>query len=379
MPVGISFYIFQALSYSIDVYRHNISAEKNFLRYALFVSFFPQLVAGPIERSSNLLEQIKMPKSFCYENLRRGALLMLWGFFLKVVIADRAALIVNTVYADSTTYCGIYIIIATFLFAIQIYCDFAGYSTIARGSALVMGFTLTDNFCAPYFSKSVKEFWRRWHISLTGWFRDYLYIPLGGNRKGKMRKEINLLCVFSVSGLWHGSSTAYVFWGVLNGIYQVVGEAFQIFRERIAKRFKLISQWEKNKSIRNDKFSKDLLQQLTTFLLINFTWLFFRAGELPTSFLLIKNMLCFNWTILFDGSLYSLGVPKEFFRVLIYAIVLLFIVDYKKYREIDVVEEFLAQSWWLRVIAETFLLLLILLYGCYGELYDTTQFIYFQF
>lgn len=304
---------------------------------------------------------------------------MLWGFFLKVVIADRAALIVNTVYADSTTYCGIYIIIATFLFAIQIYCDFAGYSTIARGSALVMGFTLTDNFCAPYFSKSVKEFWRRWHISLTGWFRDYLYIPLGGNRKGKRRKEINLLCVFSVSGLWHGSTTAYVFWGILNGIYQVVGDAFQICRERIAKRFKLISQWEKNKSIRNDKFSKDLLQQLTTFLLINFTWLFFRAGELPTAFLLIKNMLCFNWTILFDGSLYSLGVPKEFFRVLIYAIALLFIVDYKKYREIDVAEQFLAQRWWLRATAEIFLLFFILLYGCYGELYDTTQFIYFQF
>lgn len=190
LPVGISFYTLQALGYLIDVYRGDIYAEKNFLKYALFVSFFPQLVAGPIERSKNLLIQLHSPQSFRYDNLRKGCLLVLYGLFLKMVIADRAAVIVDTVYENSPAYPGFYIVVATVFFAIQIYCDFYGYSTIARGSALIMGICLMDNFNAPYYARSVKEFWRRWHISLSGWFRDYLYIPLGGNRKGQVRKEI---------------------------------------------------------------------------------------------------------------------------------------------------------------------------------------------
>lgn len=390
LPVGISFYIFQALGYTIDVYRGEIYAERNFLKYALFVSFFPQLVAGPIERSKNLLVQLGTPKTFSYENLRRGFLLMLWGFFLKLVIADRAAMIVDTVYADSTTYYGFYIIIATFFFAIQIYCDFAGYSTIARGAAQVLGFHLTDNFNAPYFSKSIKEFWRRWHISLTDWFRDYLYIPLGGNRKGKVRKEINLLIVFMTSGLWHGSAASYVVWGMLNGIYQIVGDIFKRLKEKANLCFNTMNLSEKT-NIENicksektlpeytNISSRNLLQRITTFFLVSFTWLFFRAGGLGASFTLIRSMLHFNWTVLFDGTLYSLGVPDTYFRVLLASIILLFIVDYKKYMEINVVESFLAQDWWFRVAAEMILIFTILLYGCYGELYDTTQFIYFQF
>lgn len=379
LPVGISFFTFQALSYVIDVYRGDIYAEKNFFKYALFVSFFPQLVAGPIERSKNLLVQIGSLKEFSIENLRRGSLLMLWGLFLKMVIADRAAIIVDTVYADSNTYSGFYIIIATFFFAIQIYCDFSGYSIIARGCALILGFSLTDNFCAPYFSKSVKEFWRRWHISLTGWFRDYLYIPLGGNRKGKIRKEINLLIVFMVSGLWHGAATSYIVWGMLNGIYQVIGEIFRLIPKRDARYICFEGFRREDVHFQKKMFSKDLWHCLSTFGLINFTWLFFRAGGLPQALLLLKNIRCFNWTILFDGSLYSLGVSEPFFRILIYAIILLFIVDYKKYKGIDMMERFLAQGWWLRLVVEIFLVFVILLYGCYGELYDTAQFIYFQF
>lgn len=378
LPVGISFYIFQAMGYVIDVYRGDIYAEKNFLKYALFVSFFPQLVAGPIERSKNLLVQIGTPKSFSCENLRKGTLLMLWGFFLKLVIADRAAIIVNTVYADSITYAGLYIVIATFFFAIQIYCDFAGYSTIARGAALVLGYSLTDNFKAPYFAKSVREFWRRWHVSLTGWFRDYLYIPLGGNRKGAIRKEVNLLFVFLVSGLWHGSASSYIVWGLLNGIYQVIGDIFHPFYEKAESlRHEILGQ--KGENGNKNRFSKDLLERIITFLLISFTWLFFRAGGMASAFILIKNMMHFNWIILLDHSLYSLGVPEDYFKVLIGTIILLFIVDYKKYKEIDMAEWFLAQSWWFRTAAELFLIFIILLYGCYGEIYDTTQFIYFQF
>lgn len=191
LPVGISFFTFQALGYVIDVYRGNVCAEKNPVRYALFIAFFPQLVAGPIERSGNLLRQINEKHRFSYDRAKNGLLLMLWGFFLKLVIADRIAIVVDTIYGNPETYSGCYLIVATVLFAFQIYCDFSGYSTIAKGAAQVMGFELMENFKAPYFSLSVVEFWRRWHISLSGWFRDYLYIPLGGNRKGKIRKHIN--------------------------------------------------------------------------------------------------------------------------------------------------------------------------------------------
>lgn len=378
LPVGISFYIFQALGYVIDVYRGEIYAEKNFLRYALFVSFFPQLVAGPIERSKNLLTQIGTPKNFSFENLQRGLVLMLWGLFMKMVIADRAAVFVNAVYGDSTTYNGLYIVIATFLFAIQIYCDFGGYSTIARGAALVLGFRLTDNFNAPYFSKTVKEFWRRWHISLTGWFRDYLYIPLGGNRKGELRKQCNLLLVFSVSGLWHGAAFSYVIWGLLNGIYQVAGDMWRKAVKKI-RAFVPESGQEKTEDLSKSEFGKNLLRRIATFLLVSFTWLFFRAGNCQAAFALLKDMLHFNWTILFDGSLYLPGVEEVYFRVLCYAVILLFVVDYIKYRGINVLEKFMALDWWVRLTAESILLFGCFLYGCYGELYDATQFIYFQF
>ena len=215
LPVGISFYTFQALSYTVDVYRKDIYAEKNILKYALFVSFFPQLVAGPIERSKNLLIQFNKEHHFDYNRVKNGLLLMLWGFFMKLVIADRVAMVVDQVYNNYTQYAGFEIAIATVFFAIQIYCDFGSYSNIAIGAAQVMGFTLMENFRQPYFSKSVAEFWRRWHISLSSWFRDYLYIPLGGNRKGKVLKYINLMIVFLTSGLWHGASWHFVVWGGL--------------------------------------------------------------------------------------------------------------------------------------------------------------------
>lgn len=216
LPVGISFYIFQALGYTIDVYRQDVKTEKNFLKYALFVSFFPQLVAGPIERSKNLLEQMYEEHYFNAQRVKDGLLLMIWGGFQKIVIADRIAIVVDTIFNNFPQYGGMYIIIAAILFAFQIYCDFSGYSIIAVGAAKVMGFRLMENFNAPYFSMSVSEFWRRWHISLSTWFKDYLYIPLGGNRKGKIRKYINIMIVFLVSGLWHGASWNYIIWGGLN-------------------------------------------------------------------------------------------------------------------------------------------------------------------
>lgn len=383
LPVGISFYTLQALGYLIDVYRGDIYAEKNFLRYALFVSFFPQLVAGPIERSKNLLVQLGRPQPFSYENLRKGALLVLYGLFLKMVIADRAAIIVDTVYQNSAAYPGFYVVVATLFFSIQIYCDFYGYSTIARGSALIMGIHLMDNFNAPYYSQNVKEFWRRWHISLSGWFRDYLYIPLGGNRKGWLRKQGNLLAVFTVSGLWHGASVAFVFWGFLNGAYQVIADMLHEIRKHAiayARKWSGKGYFRDRDEKAELRFSMTLFRIVRTFLLITFAWMFFRAGGMMGAFRMLQSMFRENnWTILFDGSLYGLGVEKNYMNVLLGSILLLFVVDYHKYHKKDVADAFLQQGWWFRVSGIMLLLFTTLLYGCYGELYDTQQFIYFQF
>lgn len=370
LPVGISFYILQSLGYLIDVYRGDIYAEKNFIRYALFVSFFPQLVAGPIERSKNLLTQLHETHDFKYENVRKGAVLILYGLFLKVVIADRAAIIVNTVYADSSGYPGFFILIATVLFSFQIYCDFYGYSTIARGSALLMGIRLMDNFNAPYYARNIREFWRRWHISLSGWFRDYLYIPLGGSRKGIVRKESNRMIVFAVSGFWHGASLSFLFWGVLNGFGQVVEDLV----EGIKKHFGNV---HIQKAV---CFSRKLYQTLFTFGFVTFAWMFFRASGLKDALLILRDMCsCMNWTILFDGSLYELGVAQGPMNMLLIAIMVLLIVDYLKYKGYDVAILFLKQDWWFRTVIIMMMIFIILLYGCYGTLYDTTQFIYFQF
>lgn len=368
LPVGISFYTIQALGYLIDVYRGDIYAEKNFLRYALFISFFPQLVAGPIERSKNLLVQLYKTPKFVWENCRSGMVLILWGLFLKIVIADRAAIVVNTVYDDSATYQGGLIVIATLLFSIQIYCDFYGYSVIAKGVARVFGIELMDNFNAPYFSMSVKEFWRRWHISLSGWFRDYLYIPLGGNKKGRLRKQINLLTVFAISGLWHGASGAFIIWGVLNGLYQTIGEGLNHIKGKISNYINL-----------EDTFSRRLIKRLLTFGMVSFAWIFFRAGNMTTAIEVIKNMCHFNIRVLFDGTIYQLGVVKEHFHCLIGFIAILGYIDYQKYKGRDMVTVLLKQEIWLRILVFVTLLFVILLFGCYGVEYDTNQFIYFQF
>ena len=381
LPVGISFYILQSLGYLIDVYRGDIESEKNFLRYALFVSFFPQLVAGPIERSKNLLTQLHGSYPLRYENIRRGSLLVLYGLFLKMVIADRAAVIVDTVYGNAEAYPGFYVVVATVFFAIQIYCDFYGYTTVARGSALLMGIKLMDNFNAPYYAQSVKEFWQRWHISLSSWFRDYLYIPLGGNRKGHVRRECNMLTVFTVSGLWHGASWAFVFWGLLNGIYQVVENLFEQLKMFMAVFFERLGLSEMSEVVKGvDRFSRRLFRTVLTFALVTFAWLFFRAGGWSTACEVLKCMFSVNnWTIIFDGSLYELGVTKSCMNMLLVSIFLLFVVDYHKYQGRDVAGLLLKQGWYFKVLSVMFLIFAIMLYGCYGKMYDTQQFIYFEF
>lgn len=370
LPVGISFYTFQALGYAIDVYRGDILPEKNFFRYALFVSFFPQLVAGPIERSGNLLEQLKTPRKFDYEATRDGLFIMLWGYFLKIVIADRAAVMVDTIYGNPEQYPGWYLITATVLFAFQIYCDFAGYSVIAMGAARILGISLMENFNAPYLAQSCGEFWRRWHISLSTWFRDYVYIPLGGNRKGIRRKYINILIVFLLSGLWHGASWAFVVWGLLHGLYQVIGQLLKPLRDRIVHMLRID---------RNSAAHK-LLRVLVTFALVDFAWIFFRVGDFSESFVVIRSIFhAANPWILVDHSLYSCGLDEENVRLLLLSLGLLLFADLCHYRGICIRDILQRQHVIFRALFLSACACGILIFGMWGSGYNAANFIYFQF
>lgn len=370
LPVGISFYTFQALSYTMDVYRGDIYAERNFIRYALFVSFFPQLVAGPIERSKNLLRQLAEPKKFNYDEAREGLLLMLWGFFLKIVMADRIAIFVDTVYGDYNTYGGWYIIVATLLFAAQVYCDFSGYSTIAMGTAKILGVNLMENFNAPYLATSVAAFWRNWHISLTSWFKDYLYIPLGGNRKGMARKQLNKMIVFLVSGLWHGAKLSFVLWGGLNGLYQVLGECLQPLRRRAVKLL----------GLNPDSLGHRLAQMALTFVLVDFSWLFFRAESTTDAMRMLSSAFQVrNPWILFDGSLYNCGLDIANFQLMLACIGILLFADICKRRGIRLRAVVLRQDYWFRWLFIAGSVLAILLFGKWGPDFDKASFIYFQF
>ncbi len=280
LPVGISFYTFQTLSYTFDVYNGTTKPEKHFGIFALYVAFFPQLVAGPIERSSRLLPQFRKETEFNYVRVTDGLKLMLWGFFKKVVIADRLAVVVNTVYNNPNEYNGFPLILATFFFAFQIFCDFSGYSDIAIGTAQVMGYKLMTNFNRPYFSKSISEFWKRWHISLSTWFRDYLYFSLGGNRVGKSRWYLNLFLTFLISGFWHGANWTFIVWGGLNGFYLI----FSIWTHEAREKLCRIIGLSKFPNIHK------CLKVSITFLLTCFAWIFFRASSISDAFYIIINI-----------------------------------------------------------------------------------------
>ena len=295
LPVGISFYIFQALSYTMDIYRGEIKAEKNIARYALFVSFFPQLVAGPIERSKNLIHQINDIHYFDYERVKSGILLMLYGFFQKVVIADRLAVFVDVVYKDYARFSGLWLMIASVFFAFQIYCDFGGYSNIARGAAQVFGFRLMLNFARPYFASSIQDFWRRWHISLSTWFRDYLYIPLGGSRCGRIKKYRNVFITFLLSGIWHGASWTFFIWGALHGLYQIIGQITKPLKDRLYS----FLQIENNGAL---KFAKII----TTFVLVDIAWIFFRAPSAKAAFAIVNTITSYFETYLYAGLCFLL-------------------------------------------------------------------------
>ena len=316
LPVGISFYTFQTLSYAIDVYRGDVKSERNFFFYALFVSFFPQLVAGPIERPDNLIPQLREAHPWSTPDAIKGAKHMLVGFFKKVCVADLLSSAVDSVYNSPEEAGSLAIAIATVLFAVQIYCDFSGYTDIAIGCARIMGIRLMKNFDHPYSATTIKEFWARWHISLSSWFRDYLYIPLGGNRCSRARHLFNLFVVFLVSGLWHGANWTFVVWGALHGVYQIVGNLTARPRARLVERSgraptSPLVVWPR---------------RIITFILVCFAWIFFRANTMSDALLLIKRLFSFTGGGI-GATLSSMGVSVTTALLMVVSVVLLILID----------------------------------------------------
>jgi len=291
LPVGISFYTFQALGYSLDVYRGTVRAERDCLTYALFVTFFPQLVAGPIERTANLLPQFKINHPFDYDRVTAGLKLAAWGMFKKVVIADRVAVYVNAVFGDPAIFPAASLLLAAFFFAIQIYCDFSGYSDIAIGCARALGFELMTNFRRPYFARSITDFWRRWHISLTTWFRDYVYIPLGGNRRGLARQCLNILAVFALSGLWHGAAWHFVAWGLVHGVLQVAERVVGGIKKPLTTRTtRTEERFSNDESVGPVGSVVKFFQIMLTFIVVCLAWVFFRAESLSDAGLIFGKL-----------------------------------------------------------------------------------------
>lgn len=359
LPVGISFYTFQTLSYTIDVYRGRLQPERHVGIFALFVAFWPQLVAGPIERAQHLLPQFRQSFAFDYERVRIGLLQMLWGFFKKLVIADRLAIYVNAVYNNPDQYDALPIAVATLFFAFQIYCDFSGYSDIAVGAAKVMGYDLMENFRTPYFSLSITEFWQRWHISLSTWFRDYLYIPLGGNRVPRWHWYLNLLITFLISGLWHGANWTFIVWGLLHGLYVVVENMLRPFASRIGEYHPNVEMVINHKLVRGP----------ITFGLVTFAWIFFRANSISDATIIIRHLF-----VNLDGvGLFTAGDRLE-------VVWGFFVIGLLFFHEAWLGTSFwrkegIMQYSWLRWGYYTTLIFFITWFGVFSN----SEFIYFQF
>lgn len=374
LPIGLSFHTFQAMSYTIEVYRRKQQSERNFITYALYVMFFPQLVAGPIERPQNLLHQFKEKHTFDYCRVTSGLKLMAWGLFKKVVIADRLSSMVGFVYDNPTIFNGLPIVLSTIFFSIQIYCDFSGYSDIAIGSARIMGIDLMKNFDRPYASRSIPEFWRRWHISLSTWFKDYLYIPLGGNKRKRGRVFLNLMIVFLISGLWHGASWNFIIWGAIHGSLIIL---YMIFSGLFKSKNEKVINWVQ-------RFFKNAISIVIVFCLTSIAWIFFRArtfddakyllNHLPRDFsgqlIRMKTFTLDEWI-----SHVYLGTSRVNFIIAVSGIIVLLLIEYFQ-AKFNLVRRISSSIPVVRFSAYAILLLVILYFGVFDK---NIQFIYFQF
>lgn len=373
MPVGISFYTFQLLGYLIDVYRGKQPAEKNFLYYALFASFFPKLIEGPIERSDSLLPQIRQLDAIPLWDtgrLRPALLTILWGLFQKLVLADRLGIFVNAVFGNIDACGTVELTAAALAYTLQIYLDFSGYTCMALGFAGLLGFRLTENFNTPYFATSISDFWRRWHISLSTWFRDYLYIPLGGSRCGKVRHCVNLFVTMVVSGIWHGSSWNFVVWGALHGLYQVAAQLTRPLRTALQQKL----------GVDPRPFSYRFGRMLCTFFLVAFAWIFFRADSLGQALYYLHRLVTrWNPWVLFDGTMYGVLTGADA-ALLWLGLALALVVDALRYRSGLTLDRWLLrQNTWFRWAFSLGLVLCVLLFGVYGVDFASSQFLYFNF
>jgi len=361
LPVGISFYTFQTLSYTLDVYMGKRKPERHFGLFALYVSFFPQLVAGPIERSTRLLPQFRQIKRFRWENLYPGIRQILTGLIKKVVVADRMAMLVNTVYGDISGHTGTELAVATLAYAFQIYCDFSGYSDIAIGTARILDYDLMKNFNRPYLARSVGEFWHRWHISLSTWFRDYVYIPMGGSKGNELKTVWNMLFVFFISGVWHGASFNFMIWGLLNGLYLLM------------ERYWLKGAYSRLEGRYPGSWSVPALETGITFSLIWFSWIFFRAPTLRDAFQIIQ-------TIVFEIPslrLSALGLDLPDLVVALASVIVLMATELVKHlRPADAPEKH--EPYLAKLLVFYLMLFILILFGVYGD-YDAKQFIYYVF
>jgi D-alanyl-lipoteichoic acid acyltransferase DltB (MBOAT superfamily) len=365
LPLGVSFYTFEAVSYIWDVYRRKLNAERHYGYYLLFIMFYPKLIAGPIERAAHLLPQLKPTPVFDPALAVSGLRLMLWGFFKKVVVADRLAIVVNQVFNNIEYYDGLIVVLAVYFFTIQIYCDFSGYTDIARGAARLLGIRLLDNFNTPYFSLSIQEFWRRWHISLSTWFRDYLYIPLGGNRVSAQRQYWNVFIVFLVSGFWHGANWTFIVWGGLHGTYQITEQLLKPVRQK----------WSLANQHGYRRYAYVLFHWALTFHLVAFAWIFFRAESLSTAVEVISRL---SWAV--QGEQFATIRFETFFdpalewKLCVLFPALLFIVDFlQKDKGLDALLTPLGRP--VRWFAYHLAVVMIAVFGILGQ----QQFIYFEF
>lgn len=367
VPLGISFYTLQIISYLVDIYNGKIDAQKNPAKYLLFLLFFPQVVQGPIPRYKQLAEQLYEGHRFCEEKFVKGVQLILWGFFLKFMIADRADIVVSTVFDSPEKYGGGYVFVAAVLYSIELYTDFLACVTISQGVAGLFGIGLEDNFRHPYFSTSIQEFWRRWHISLSTWLRDYIYIPLGGGRKGTFRKYINLIMTFAFSALWHGSGYKFLFWGMMHAAYQITGSLTHPIMNRLYRIFRLSEQSGTRKAI----------QRIGVFFWVMLAWIIFRADSLRIGLYMIKRMFSvWNPWIFFDDSLLRLGLGWKEWCILFISMLILLCVSIMQEKGMDIREMILHKAVYIRWTLYILTILCIMVFGVYGFGYQGQDFIY---
>lgn len=369
-PVGLSFFILEAIGYMIDVYKGKFECETNIGRYALFLSFFPTILSGPIERSTNLLRQIQETCGFTYEKAKRGLILILEGGCFKLLVANRLSLIVNAAFEAPSEQTGATMMIAVILYSIQLYTDFAGYTYIALGIGNLFGFSLIENFKQPYFARTIKDFWGRWHISLSSWLKDYIYIPLGGNRKGKCRQYINLMITFLVSGIWHGTGWQFVIWGMIHGLYQIAAKITAPFRAFLSDKIK----------VNRECFSYRLLQMVITFGFVDFAWLFFRSSSVHEGLSICKNILL-NFQIgnTLSNKLYLAGYDEGRFILLLSEILILLAVDILHENKISITRLLNRQNKLFRWMVYMILCMALVIGVIYDYGVDASTFIYTRF